>query len=423
MKYHINFCFRLMALVVAVIIFSTCSSDEPKVKTTDDSIVEIIPDAVNPYGNLTDDKVELNQRINDFSYRLLMSISQYEDIAVDDTKGNCAISPISLAMNLGMVANSADSEVRDRITTTFGVSNVDLLNSVCADVKKELETEFIRGKNTIIANSIWYDNSFKLIEGYADMMIDAYDAQIYETDMQMPATVDAINNWCAENTENVIPRIIDVVDPETLAMFINAFYFKAMWSNQFLVENTCQEEFRGENGNSLVNMMHTTINTNHYIDDEYEVVKLGFQAYNIEMAILKPMTDITTALSELNAEKCQLLLGSHPIAEVALSMPRFGVESDIDLVGVLNSMGIKLSGTLENMLEGNGYGYFLPKQKTSILLDEKGVTAAALTYEEWSSGMPQEHPKVTMTVDSPFIYFIRNYRTGIVLMAGWVRNL
>lgn len=63
--------------------------------------------------------------------------------------------------------------------------------------------------------------------------------------------------------------------------------------------------------------------------------------------------------------------------------------------------------------------------QTYICVDEEGTELAAVTGGEMGMPLPDEDntPKVKVDFNRPFMYIIRNSRTGAILMAGVVTNL
>ncbi len=61
-------------------------------------------------------------------------------------------------------------------------------------------------------------------------------------------------------------------------------------------------------------------------------------------------------------------------------------------------------------------------QKANITVDEYGTEAAAATYAEPSEGCldPEEAPPRPFIADRPFLFLIRETRTGLILFIGRV---
>src|SRR6185312_8796782 len=108
-------------------------------------------------------------------------------------------------------------------------------------------------------------------------------------------------------------------------------------------------------------------------------------------------------------------------ARVSLSLPKFGGSTDDELLEVLSGMGLKPGLLSGNQLPGFAEGLKLGRvrQKTWLIVDERGTEATAVTAAEATRSA--EQPKaVSITFDKPFVYALRHRPTGAILMAGYV---
>jgi len=60
--------------------------------------------------------------------------------------------------------------------------------------------------------------------------------------------------------------------------------------------------------------------------------------------------------------------------------------------------------------------------KATVIVDEEGTEAAAATGVGMETGAGPPEPPIVMRVDHPFIFLIRDTRTGTVLFVGRIVN-
>lgn len=107
-----------------------------------------------------------------------------------------------------------------------------------------------------------------------------------------------------------------------------------------------------------------------------------------------------------------------------LTLPRFSIETRVDLAGLLSDMGMgdafnpavaDLSGITGNR------GLILSKviHQANIDVTEEGTIAAAVTITT-GAGAAAPPTKVQFHVDKPFIYLITDTTTGAILFMGRV---
>ena len=112
---------------------------------------------------------------------------------------------------------------------------------------------------------------------------------------------------------------------------------------------------------------------------------------------------------------------------VNLSLPKFDVNSNMDLIPKLKSLGITdiFDGTTADfspiLTEDDGGWVDEVKHATRVAIDEKGVTAAAFTLiARCGAGMPMED-EIDFTLDRPFLFYIES-RDGLPLFTGIVNK-
>jgi serpin B len=110
--------------------------------------------------------------------------------------------------------------------------------------------------------------------------------------------------------------------------------------------------------------------------------------------------------------------------EIHLSLPRWSSTTALDLVDSLKTLGVRdLFDPGRADLRGIADAGFYVSQvvhQATISVDEAGTEAAAATavVGDTTGGGPEE--EVTVAIDRPFIYLIRDSNTGEILFAGRV---
>lgn len=63
---------------------------------------------------------------------------------------------------------------------------------------------------------------------YKKAMLQTYNAQVESMNFAGDA-LKRINNWCYKQTNGMIPSIIDQLNPNAIAVIMNAIYFNGTW--------------------------------------------------------------------------------------------------------------------------------------------------------------------------------------------------
>ena len=171
-------------------------------------------------------------------------------------------------------------------------------------------------------------------------------------------------------------------------------------------------------------MMRQTESFGYTEGDGYQVVELPYDGRELSMLVLLPQTGQFELFEEsLNAQRVDDIVKNLNTREVVLTMPKFEFESSFSLKKTLTAMGMPVAfsaGADFSGMTGNPdlfIGEVLHKAFVSV--DEAGTEAAAATAVIMElTAMPGE--PVEVTIDRPFVFLIRDIKTGTILFVGRV---
>ena len=388
--------------------------------------------------NLTTEQRTFAYDNNQFALNFLNTVNE------TDRSGKSFIySPLSITYVLGMVNDAATGLTEKELEETLGFheGGIQAVNDYCKKLIDGLPK--VDDKVTLnIANAIFLNKSFTLKPQFTQDMQTYYDAKAEALDFKAPETLGHINGWCSEKTNGMIPTILDEIDPAIISYLLNAIYFKADWASKFDPQNTKDEAFTTENGNSSTQMpmMHQNVLISYLKSDTYSAVILPYGTGLWNMTIVLPeegktADDVIKELTESsmlnNRGWCDAGGNTFQAYEVDLKLPRFETNSDTDniddgIIGLMKKMGINRAfddgmAEIPNMCELPVYIEIM-RQKAKIKVNEEGSEAAAVTVAgETNQSMGSssvEYPKATFHANRPFVYVIREASSGVILFVG-----
>ncbi len=338
-----------------------------------------------------------------------------------------------------MSVNGASGETAAEITRTLGFSaDLEALNTYCNLLLNQLPAldEDVEIK---LADALVVDNDFPLLDTYRKSMEDIYYAPVeYTSFSNAGAVVDRINEWAHRNTNGLIYPFLQQSDltNETIAVLLNALYFKAPWSKygmngaMFLEESTQKDvPFYQDGGGTLkVDQMHTSQHLGYAEFDGYRMVEIPYSHGGFALYILLPdqvgENGLEQLMNSLEDTAWRDLTGAMTYQkEVVLSLPRFETGSTFSLPSTLQALGIRKAfgrneATFDRMFAGVGpfwIGNVL--QKARIKVTEWGTEAAAVTAV-MMDGIVSVPERVTFIADHPFAYVIAERSSGTLLFEG-----
>ena len=246
-------------------------------------------------------------------------------------------------------------------------------------------------------------------------------------DLTTDAARGEINRWVLEATDGKIPRLLDRNIEKNGVCLLNALYFHSSWSSRFDEKKTTDGDFTTISGKKVkARMMHHQREMLNYADyGEYEVLYLPLHGNTMEIVLPKEGKTPKSILPLLAEDRQPVESGKY---RVNVALPRFSVEYGAScLVEVMRSLGINKAfdrkiSEFENLtFERFQIDDIL--QKSTLVVNEDGVTGSAATFVFGSSSLMPEGNEIDFIVDRPFIYFIRTPWSGTVLFNGVVNTL
>ena len=414
--------FNNIALTATVLLaLSACSSTKKISDNKSNDIVSMTTEEeIDPeFMVLSDAQYDLVKRNNNFALNLF---SEMKGV------GSNVVSPMSVTYLMAMLANGAEASTREEIMTTIGAKDFDIdeMNAFYAYLIRRAKTA---DKQTTlnIANYIALNTEFKLKKKFASTIADSYQGAVESLDFTNPESTKRINGWCSEHTNNMIPTIIDQVEPSAVAYILNAIYFNGTWTDKFDKNNTNKEQFNGYTRDIMyVDMMHRNAKYYYTSNDVYSAVTLPYGSGAYSMTVILPnegkfITDLTKTL---NADTIASLRRNMEECLVDLKLPRFTTEMKLPLKGIVAKLGAPsmfdaTRADFSSFANGNVYVSEM-LQKAKIEVSEEGTKAAAVTMGmvKLTSMRPQEPRRVDFHCDRPFVYMIQDNYTGAILFMG-----
>ncbi|MEZ4701380.1 MAG: serpin family protein [Rhodothermales bacterium] len=360
----------------------------------------------------------------------------YHTLSADAPQDNLFISPVSVAQALGMTANGAAGETLDEMVAVLGTGSMTLpeLNQASQSL-----TAFLTGLDplvqTSIANSIWHEATFRPEAAFIETNRTYYDATVKALDFASPQSVQTINNWVADKTNDRIDEIIDAIPPEAVMYLINAIYFKGTWTYQFKEEATLNEPFTNRDGTqAIAPLMRMKAEVPYQSRDAFDAIDLPYGNGQYRMTVVLPAStaSLPELIAGLDADAWSALVDGFAPAEVNVVLPRFRVAYQQALNDALKALGMERAfeggvADFSGIEKDRGRELFISRvlHKSFVEVNEEGTEAAAVTAVEvgTTSVGPNDGQEIFFRADRPFVYAIREAHSGAILFIGTLNSL
>jgi serine protease inhibitor len=344
-------------------------------------------------------------------------------------KTNYFLSPAGLAFALSMLQNGAEGETLRQIMGTLQVGNMTLpqLNEANKALLDHL-SKFDPKIKLEIANAIWVDQKATIKPDFVGVNQCDYNAEVASNDFHNAATVKKINDWVNARTHEKIPTILEPpLNPMLRLLLLDAIYFKGDWLAPFDTNLTRDLPFTLGKGQRIQHPRMSLTGRYGYCEDErFQMVELPYAGGSISMFVFLPKGGLDAFLKQFTEADFEAALSKLRASKGTVELPRFKLENEYDLTGVLPSMGMPLAFTRQanfNGISDEPLHIGFVKQKTFVAVNEQGTEAAAVTaIGVRAMAIMREPPPFHFVVDRPFFMAIREKETGLILFLGAISD-
>ncbi len=382
------------------------------------------------------------------------------------TPGNLFLSPASIRIALAMAYAGAAGETAAQMSKVLGLADGQAGHDAIAaqlarwhilahpaatgtdlddgkpartdsvEMQRYYEQQLARKQIALaVTNRLWMQAGTPIVGGYLTLLKKSYGAA--------PATMDfigaaepsrqTINKWVDDQTMHKIKELIPprMITSDTRLVVTNTIYFKAQWGAPFEERDTKPAEFHVTAKQSTpVKMMRQVEHLQWGSGAGAQLLELPYGDGDLVMDIVLPnKVDGLAAVEKalVGGALSSWLNGLHS-TRVDVQLPRWKTSASLSLAEALKSLGMEKAFTLPpadfSGIDGKHDLYISAVvHQATVTVDEHGTEAAAATAVLMAAGGPpvSETPQ-PFVADHPFVYLIRDAKTGAILFIGRLVN-
>jgi serpin B len=293
-----------------------------------------------------------------------------------------------------------------------------------------------RGYQLSMANRLWGRAGYEFQPAFLALTEKHYGARLETLDFahDPDGARGAINRWVERQTADKIKDLIKpgVLAGDTRLVLTNAIYFKGSWADPFKKEATKDEPFLGGPAAERkvdVPMMHRTGGYRYAEDDAAQILELPYAKNEVSMVVILPRK--ADGLPQLERAMDAKWLGGavgrlKGRENVQVALPRFTMTAEFELSKPLSSMGMPLAfdpakADFSGMSTRERLAIDKVIHRAFVDVNEEGTEAAAATAVTMRpTAVREPEPPTVFRADHPFVFLIRDTRSGDILFMGKV---
>ncbi|XP_026871399.2 plasminogen activator inhibitor 1 isoform X1 [Electrophorus electricus] len=345
---------------------------------------------------------------------------------------NLALSPYGISSVLGMAQLGAYGSTLQTLKDHMGYS---LQDRGMPRKQRLLQRELHSERGVEVASGVMVDRKVILEKPFRRSLTKAFQSMPHQVDFGQPETAtQVINSWMSDRTGGMIPNFLPsgVLSEQTRLVLLNGLHFHGLWKMPFDPKLTEEMLFYQANGSAIsVPMMRTTqkFNYGEFITEDgvdYDVIEVPYEGDSLSMLLVSsferdmPLSALTKELSSSKLQEWREQLRN---VNRQLVLPRFSIDTDIDLKSTLNKVGL---GNIFNPTKADFSRITTEEplcisnvlQRVKIKVNEEGTEGSSATAAIIYSRMAVEDH----TLDRPFLFLIQHKPTGTVLFMGQVNQ-
>ncbi|XP_028419935.1 plasminogen activator inhibitor 1 [Perca flavescens] len=352
----------------------------------------------------------------------------FSQLAKDSAHDNMALSPYGVASVLAMAQLGAAGNTRKALTAAMGFS---LQERGMSRQQRLLQRDVSSEEGVETASAVMVERKMSLEKGFRRALAKAFQTHPNQVDFSKPEeAVRIINSWVSDHTAGAIPEFLasGSLSDETRLVLLNALDFKGLWKVPFDPKLTQERMFHCANGSNVpVHMMRLTnrFNYGEFVTADgvdYDVIEVAYEGDSLSMLLVSPFepeVPLSALSADLSSQRIKQWRMELRNVKRQLAMPRFTLNSEVDLKTALLNLGL---GDMFNLATADFTRINTDErlcvskvlQRVKIEVNEQGTKGAAATAAVMFSRMAVEE----ITLDRPFLFLIQHKQTGAVLFMG-----
>lgn len=167
-----------------------------------------------------------------------LAFSLYQNMAKDETVENILISPVVVALSLGLVALGGKASTPTQVKSILNAAKVkdEQLHSGLAELLTEVSDPKTRNVTWKISNRLYGPSSVNFVDDFVKSSKKLYNFDHSKINFRdKKSAVTSINEWAAKATGGKLSQVTKDVEKTDGAMIINAMFFKREPSGDWYV--------------------------------------------------------------------------------------------------------------------------------------------------------------------------------------------
>ncbi|MDQ6777863.1 MAG: serpin family protein, partial [Actinomycetota bacterium] len=349
--------------------------------------------------------------------------------------GSVVFSPYSIESALSMVDAGAAGSTATEIDHVLHTSRPATVAAGLATIDRRLTAASAAPKapRLDVANTLWVQSGLALKKPFTRTLATLFGAspQMVNFAGAPDSARQAINSWVAAHTGQKVTDLFPAgtITAQTAAVLANAIYLAAHWTYPFTRAMTSPGPFYPGAGPTVQVpfMTQTPVALPYVHRGGYQAVDLPYLHSTLSMLLVMPTPGTLARFEQgLTPDSLARLERAPSPRRLDLHVPKFHLTYDAELTPALSALGMPVAFTNAADFSGitahTALKISAVEHAADLQVDEEGTVAAAATGIGLQPTAITPEPATALTLDHPFLAFLRDDATGAILFVAQVNN-
>lgn len=348
-----------------------------------------------------------------------------------DSEENRVWSPVNAALGLSMLTETASGETQSQLLDLLGADSAEDLRTRFQALWESVWLDAEWGKRTLAA-SVWVDEEVRVKGKILDILSRSYYASVYREDLSSAEAEQAMADWIRDNTGGILgDGLSPAISEDTVMALLSTVWLEGCWIEEFSPSENTTGLFHAPGGDVECTYMNKDQTAMTYVrGEDHRAVALPIK-WDATLWLILPDEDKTLSDVLSGGDYLNTITALEKAADdeylVNLSLPKFDIQSDLDLRDGLEALGLTEVFRQDCPDLSDAFLTSTPifvdniRQVTRVTIDEKGVTAGSYMEVVTYAGLPIPPEQIIeFTLDRPFLFALTENTGGILLFTGVV---
>ncbi|RYG45051.1 hypothetical protein EON79_13550, partial [bacterium] len=190
------------------------------------------------------------------------------------TGENLVWSPVSAYVAFAMLTEGASGDTQTKLSKALDLKSADGLSALI---------QSLTSPEVTIADAVFVRPDLKAAPAFSERTGRLYGAEALPLQ-----SLEQLNGWVSEKTKERIPKLFDRINPDDVAVLVNAVTFDGKWAKPFEKSATKERDFKVASGAVKVPIMAAKRRMLYGEKDGTKMVVLQYESGNYEMVAWLP---------------------------------------------------------------------------------------------------------------------------------------